>query len=50
MELPVPAQLSVQLEKCKTVRDVEYHRSRDKTAEEIKAAKDKLPPLPSTSK
>ena len=33
MTLPVPDQLSVQLGKCKTVRDVEYHKSREKTAE-----------------
>lgn len=33
MELPVPDQLQVQLGKCKTVRDEEYHKSRSKTAQ-----------------
>ena len=33
MELPIPDQLKIQLGKCKTVRDVDYHKSREKTAE-----------------
>ncbi len=33
MELPVPDQLKVQLGKCKTVRDANFHKSRDKTIE-----------------
>jgi hypothetical protein len=31
MELPVPDQLKVQLDKCKTVRGDDYHKSREKT-------------------
>jgi hypothetical protein len=31
MDLPIPNQLSVQLGKCKTVRDTDYHKSREKT-------------------
>jgi len=50
MKLPVPDKLAVQLGKCKTVRDVDYHKSREKTPEELAAAKAKLPPLPSQSK
>lgn len=50
MELPVPDQLSVQLGKCKTIRDVDYRKSREKTPEEIAAAKAKLPPLPEKTK
>jgi hypothetical protein len=29
--LPVPAQLEAQLAKCKSVRDSEFHKSREKT-------------------
>lgn len=31
MELPVPDQLQVQLGKCKTIREVDHHKSRTKT-------------------
>lgn len=31
MELPVPDQLQKQLEKCKTIREVDHHKSRTKT-------------------
>lgn len=31
MDLPVPDQLKVQLDKCKTVRGDDYHKSREKT-------------------
>ncbi|KAL3809487.1 hypothetical protein ACHAXA_007958 [Cyclostephanos tholiformis] len=49
--LPVPDQLEKQLSKCKTVRDADsYCKSREKTPEEIAAAKAKLPPLPVPSK
>jgi len=44
--LPVPDQLAVQLGKCKSVRGPDYYKSREKTAEEIQAAKAKLPPPP----
>eukprot|EP00566_Odontella_aurita_P031836 CAMPEP_0113556310 /NCGR_PEP_ID=MMETSP0015_2-20120614/17189_1 /TAXON_ID=2838 /ORGANISM="Odontella" /LENGTH=58 /DNA_ID=CAMNT_0000457659 /DNA_START=185 /DNA_END=361 /DNA_ORIENTATION=+ /assembly_acc=CAM_ASM_000160 len=47
--LPVPNQLSAQLEKCKSVRNDSYHKSRNKTAEEIEASKAKLPPLPTAT-
>eukprot|EP00555_Chaetoceros_dichaeta_P006177 CAMPEP_0198255046 /NCGR_PEP_ID=MMETSP1447-20131203/5269_1 /TAXON_ID=420782 /ORGANISM="Chaetoceros dichaeta, Strain CCMP1751" /LENGTH=51 /DNA_ID=CAMNT_0043941321 /DNA_START=45 /DNA_END=200 /DNA_ORIENTATION=+ len=46
MTLPVPDQLAVQLAKCKSVRNTEYHKSRAKTSQEIEAAKAKLPPVP----
>jgi hypothetical protein len=50
-ELPAPAQLSAQLAKCKSVRKAEdYHKSRDKTEQEMKDSKAKLPPLPVTTK
>eukprot|EP00543_Licmophora_paradoxa_P000952 CAMPEP_0202443048 /NCGR_PEP_ID=MMETSP1360-20130828/2411_1 /ASSEMBLY_ACC=CAM_ASM_000848 /TAXON_ID=515479 /ORGANISM="Licmophora paradoxa, Strain CCMP2313" /LENGTH=55 /DNA_ID=CAMNT_0049058623 /DNA_START=17 /DNA_END=184 /DNA_ORIENTATION=+ len=45
-KLPVPPQLQAQLDKCKSVRDDKYYKSRDKTAKEIKASKAKLPPPP----
>eukprot|EP00544_Gedaniella_sp_CCMP2646_P001856 CAMPEP_0202508566 /NCGR_PEP_ID=MMETSP1361-20130828/52318_1 /ASSEMBLY_ACC=CAM_ASM_000849 /TAXON_ID=210615 /ORGANISM="Staurosira complex sp., Strain CCMP2646" /LENGTH=54 /DNA_ID=CAMNT_0049142747 /DNA_START=28 /DNA_END=192 /DNA_ORIENTATION=+ len=48
--LPVPAQLQTQLAKCKSVRKPDYHKSREKTPEEIKASEAKLPPLPATTK
>eukprot|EP00581_Thalassiosira_minuscula_P006847 CAMPEP_0183704264 /NCGR_PEP_ID=MMETSP0737-20130205/1652_1 /TAXON_ID=385413 /ORGANISM="Thalassiosira miniscula, Strain CCMP1093" /LENGTH=53 /DNA_ID=CAMNT_0025931097 /DNA_START=132 /DNA_END=293 /DNA_ORIENTATION=+ len=49
--LPVPDQLEKQLAKCKTVRDADTHiKSRNKTKEEIAAAKAKLPPVPTPSK
>eukprot|EP00542_Grammatophora_oceanica_P021854 CAMPEP_0194026554 /NCGR_PEP_ID=MMETSP0009_2-20130614/857_1 /TAXON_ID=210454 /ORGANISM="Grammatophora oceanica, Strain CCMP 410" /LENGTH=52 /DNA_ID=CAMNT_0038665303 /DNA_START=83 /DNA_END=241 /DNA_ORIENTATION=- len=48
--LPVPAQLKTQLDKCKSIRDENYHKSREKTPAEIKAAKAKLPPPPTPSK
>eukprot|EP00567_Pseudictyota_dubia_P002773 CAMPEP_0197448894 /NCGR_PEP_ID=MMETSP1175-20131217/19419_1 /TAXON_ID=1003142 /ORGANISM="Triceratium dubium, Strain CCMP147" /LENGTH=58 /DNA_ID=CAMNT_0042980815 /DNA_START=165 /DNA_END=341 /DNA_ORIENTATION=+ len=47
--LPVPDQLSAQLEKCKSVRNEFYHKSRDKTPEEIESSKAKLPPLAATT-
>jgi len=43
--LPVPQQLNVQLAKCKKVRDADYHKSRQKTKQEIAAALEKLPPI-----
>ena len=50
-QLPAPAQLSAQLAKCKSVRNAEdYHKSRDKTEQEMKDSKAKLPPLPVSSK
>eukprot|EP00547_Thalassionema_nitzschioides_P006994 CAMPEP_0194205352 /NCGR_PEP_ID=MMETSP0156-20130528/4650_1 /TAXON_ID=33649 /ORGANISM="Thalassionema nitzschioides, Strain L26-B" /LENGTH=52 /DNA_ID=CAMNT_0038931603 /DNA_START=126 /DNA_END=284 /DNA_ORIENTATION=- len=45
--LPVPAQLKAQLDKCKSVRDESYYKSREKTPKEIKAARAKLAPVPS---
>eukprot|EP00574_Skeletonema_japonicum_P013279 CAMPEP_0201724882 /NCGR_PEP_ID=MMETSP0593-20130828/8459_1 /ASSEMBLY_ACC=CAM_ASM_000672 /TAXON_ID=267983 /ORGANISM="Skeletonema japonicum, Strain CCMP2506" /LENGTH=54 /DNA_ID=CAMNT_0048216183 /DNA_START=37 /DNA_END=201 /DNA_ORIENTATION=+ len=49
--LPVPDQLSKQLAKCKSIRDADtYYKSRDKTPQEIAAAKAKLPPVPTSSK
>eukprot|EP00521_Asterionellopsis_glacialis_P005221 CAMPEP_0195266800 /NCGR_PEP_ID=MMETSP0706-20130129/12226_1 /TAXON_ID=33640 /ORGANISM="Asterionellopsis glacialis, Strain CCMP134" /LENGTH=54 /DNA_ID=CAMNT_0040321461 /DNA_START=119 /DNA_END=283 /DNA_ORIENTATION=+ len=48
-DLPVPEQLAKQLAKCKTVRKPTYYKSREKTPEEIKASKAKLPPLPQAS-
>eukprot|EP00571_Detonula_confervacea_P014724 CAMPEP_0172298544 /NCGR_PEP_ID=MMETSP1058-20130122/1151_1 /TAXON_ID=83371 /ORGANISM="Detonula confervacea, Strain CCMP 353" /LENGTH=54 /DNA_ID=CAMNT_0013007821 /DNA_START=26 /DNA_END=190 /DNA_ORIENTATION=+ len=45
--LPIPDQLEKQLSKCKTVRDADtFAKSREKTPEEIVAAKAKLPALP----
>ena len=32
-DLPVPDQLKVQLGKCKSIRDLDYHKSRTKTAQ-----------------
>lgn len=46
--LPVPAQLEIQLGKCKTIRKSDHYKARTKTAEEIEASKAKLPPLPTT--
>eukprot|EP00568_Trieres_chinensis_P011872 CAMPEP_0183291802 /NCGR_PEP_ID=MMETSP0160_2-20130417/1092_1 /TAXON_ID=2839 ORGANISM="Odontella Sinensis, Strain Grunow 1884" /NCGR_SAMPLE_ID=MMETSP0160_2 /ASSEMBLY_ACC=CAM_ASM_000250 /LENGTH=53 /DNA_ID=CAMNT_0025452653 /DNA_START=45 /DNA_END=206 /DNA_ORIENTATION=+ len=48
--LPVPDQLKAQLEKCKSVRDDTYIKSRKKTAQEIAASRAKLPPLPAKAK
>jgi hypothetical protein len=48
--LPVPPQLKAQLDKCKSVREETYYKSREKTPAEIKASKEKLPPPPSPSK
>eukprot|EP00545_Synedropsis_sp_CCMP1620_P011124 CAMPEP_0119012360 /NCGR_PEP_ID=MMETSP1176-20130426/6507_1 /TAXON_ID=265551 /ORGANISM="Synedropsis recta cf, Strain CCMP1620" /LENGTH=52 /DNA_ID=CAMNT_0006965299 /DNA_START=48 /DNA_END=206 /DNA_ORIENTATION=+ len=47
--LPVPPQLKAQLDKCKSVRDEKFYKSREKTPAEIKASKAKLPPPPSLS-
>ena len=33
MDLPIPDQLNAQLQKCKTVRDKDYYKSREKTNE-----------------
>eukprot|EP00986_Skeletonema_menzelii_P019636 scaffold28778_cov177-Skeletonema_menzelii.AAC.2 len=45
--LPVPDQLSKQLAKCKSIRDADtYYKSREKTPQEIAAAKAKLPAVP----
>jgi hypothetical protein len=50
-ELPVPAQLSAQLGKCKSVRQAEdYYKSREKTEQEKKDSKAKLPPMPVSTK
>jgi len=46
MTFPVPDQLAVQLAKCKSVRGIDYHKSRGKTPQEIEAAEAKLPPIP----
>jgi hypothetical protein len=48
-DLPVPAQLKAQLDKCKSVRSSDYYKSREKTPAELAAAKAKLPPLPTPS-
>ena len=45
-DLPVPAQLKAQLDKCKSVRNSEYYKSREKTPAEIQASMAKLPPIP----
>lgn len=45
--LPVPDQLEKQLAKCKTVRDADtFFKSRDRTKQEIEAARARLPPPP----
>eukprot|EP00428_Durinskia_dybowskii_P050794 CAMPEP_0170310818 /NCGR_PEP_ID=MMETSP0116_2-20130129/55901_1 /TAXON_ID=400756 /ORGANISM="Durinskia baltica, Strain CSIRO CS-38" /LENGTH=54 /DNA_ID=CAMNT_0010563105 /DNA_START=79 /DNA_END=243 /DNA_ORIENTATION=- len=45
--LPIPAQLQAQLEKCKTVRNVQdSYKSRTKSEKEIEDSKSKLPDLP----
>jgi len=49
MTLPVLDQLVVQLAKCKSVRDMDYNKSREKTPQEIEAAKAKLPQVPQFS-
>ena len=45
-DLPIPAQLKTQMDKCKSIRQSNYYKSREKTPAEILAAKAKLPPLP----
>lgn len=49
--LPIPDQLEKQLAKCKSIRDADtFYKSREKTPQEIAAAKAKLPPVPVPSK